>query len=125
MKRLLDVDDDMNHICQGLQTRMSSAESKLTNLIQHDIPALSARMALAESGLSEHATRLTALESGPSSFTAWKAAKPSALTKLNFTVSGIGLTVLGLTVAGADKVKQLADKVDALIDLQSARSVTA
>lgn len=133
MKRLLDIDDDMNHMCQGLATRMSAAESAIGTLqsapsnatLQTSVNSLSTRMAAAESGLSGHDTRLTALESGPSSFASWKTAKPAKLTKLNYTVSAIGLTVLGLTVAGADKVKDLADKVDALIDLCSARSVTA
>lgn len=125
MKRTLLDQTDQNGMDSECQNRIASLLSRISNLEGGAPTTLAARMSAAESGLSSHGARLTELESGTSSFTAWKNAKPAALSKLNFTVSGIGLTVLGLTVAGADKVKQLADKVDALIDLQTARSVTA
>ena len=138
MKRLLNDEDSMgmeqdcNDRVNGLALRIADLEGASPSTLAARITAtetgignLSQRCGTIESAVTSLDGRVTAVESIAGAFDAWKGAKPAALSKLNFTVSGIGLTVLGLTVAGADKVKPLADKVDAPIDLQTARSVTA
>lgn len=109
MKRTLLDQTDQTGMDEECHNRMTSLASRVSNLEGATPQTLAARMTAAETGIgnlsqrcgtiegavTSLASRVTAVENIAGAFDAWKAAKPAALSKLNFSVSGIGLTVLG------------------------------
>lgn len=107
MKRLLDTDDQgsMDSDCQG---RINSLTTRVSNLEGATPETLAARMTAAESGLSGHATRITAIE------TKFGSGKAATIAAVSVTPAGGVVDVLGIQVATGAAITNLVSAFNTL-----------
>lgn len=107
MKRLLNFDDvnTMDSTCSG---RAASLEARIADLEGDTPTTLAARMSAAESGLSGHSTRITALEDK------FGSGKAAALAAVTVTPSGGVVDVLGIQVATGAAITNLVSAFNTL-----------